>query len=238
MTLNEILESSPAVIGELTRELVRRGDEAFRSGEKSQETACFFLAIRAASLLVGMAKVLTPQTRDSQEVLLRAFLVARDLLLTFRFDHNGIRTKIGYWFAGKMDNSWKAEHKKSEEFFERLGLGATEFGERWSAITTLSHPTVYAATNSVGAATLWAASPPRVEDFTAMMEPKIADYLTSISTLIVIVTVDFPGLISLGCDMGRMPGADTFRDNVREVVLPILAGTEKGDLPDGSFRKT
>jgi hypothetical protein len=235
MTMGEILVSAPTVLGELTRELVRRGDEEFRKDQESQVTACLFLAVRSASLLCGMSKVLRPQTRDSLEVLLRGFLEARDLLMTFRFDQKGTRDKIGYWFEGSLGPSWKAEHKKCEEFWTKLGHEGTEFGKRWSQITTLAHPTRFAAQNSVGAATLWAANPPRLDDYEAMMEPKIADYLTSVATLIVIATMDLPGLISLGCDLNRMPHIDTFRANVSSVVVPILNKTT-GDLPPGSYR--
>lgn len=233
--MGEILVSAPAVLGELTRELVRRGDEEYRKDQKSQATACFFLAIRSASLLCGMSKLLTPQTRDSSEVLLRGFLESRDLLMTFRFDQKGTRDKIAYWFDGNLGSSWKAEHKKCDEYMEKLGHGGTEFGKRWSQITTLAHPTRFAAQNSVGATTLWAANPPRVDDFNSMMESKIADYLTCIATLIVIATIDLPGLISLGCDLNRMPNIDTFRANVFSVVVPILNKTD-GDLPPGSYR--
>ena len=82
--MNELLIAAPAVLAELTKELVRRGDEEYRKSPESQITACFFLAIRSASLLCGMAKLLIPQARDSLEVLSRGFLEARDLLMTFR----------------------------------------------------------------------------------------------------------------------------------------------------------
>lgn len=235
-TINDVLVSAPAVLGELTRELVRRADEEYKRDSKSQTTACFFLAIRSASLLLGMARVLTPQTRDSSEALSRAFLEARDLLMTFRFDEKGARNKIAYWFDGKAGPAWKAEHKRCEEFLEKLGHKGASFAKKWSQMATLAHPTLYAATNSVSAATLWAANPPRVDDFTSMMEPKVADYLTSIATLIVIATIDFPGFISLGCDLNRMPNIDTFRDDVSRIVTPILDKTD-GDLPPGSFRE-
>jgi len=234
--MNELLIAAPAVLAELTKELVRRGDEEYRKGPESQVTACFFLAIRSASLLCGMAKLLTPQTRDSLEVLSRGFLEARDLLMTFRFDEKGTRDKIGHWFAGQLGSSWKAEHKKCDEFLEKLGHHGAEFAKKWSQSTTLAHPTRFAAQNSVATATLWAANPRRIDDFHTMLEPKVADYLTCIATLIVIATFDFPGLISLGCDLNRMPNIDTFRQNVYAVAVPILNKNRKGDLPSGSFR--
>lgn len=211
MDMNDILLSAPEVLGELTRELVRRGDEEYRKNPISQTTACFFLAIRSASLLCGMAKLMTPPTRDSLKVLARGFLESRDLLLSYRFDHEGTRKKIGYWFAGNMDNSWKAEHKKCEEYLERLGHGGAEFAKKWSQTTTLAHPTRFAAQNSVFNATLWAANPLHIQDFHTMMEPKIADYLTSIASLVIFATYDLPGLISLECDLTRIPHVDEFR---------------------------
>jgi hypothetical protein len=236
-TINDVLMSAPSVLDELTRELVRRADEEYRRDPKSQITACFYLAIRSASLLLGMARLLTPQTRDSWEVLARAFLEARDLLMNFRFDEKGTRNKIAFWFDGKAGAPWKAEHKKCEQFLEELGHKGANFAKKWSQMTTLAHPTSYAATNSVSAATLWAANPRRVEDFTTMMETKVADYLTSIATLIVIATIDFPRLVSLGCDLNRMPNIDIFRDDVSRILTPILDKTSSGDLPPGSFRE-
>ncbi|MBA3915782.1 MAG: hypothetical protein H0X25_18400 [Acidobacteriales bacterium] len=237
MTMEEILLSAPAILAELTEELVRRADEEFRKNSTSQSTACFFLAIRSTSLLLGMSKLLLPETRDSSEVLVRGFLEARDLLMTFRFDEKGTRNKITFWFDGKLGTSWKPDHKKCEQFMERLGHGGSRLATKWSQMTTLAHPTRFAAQNSVYAAALWAANPPRIEDYISMMEPKIADYLTSIATIIVIATIDMPGLISLGCDLDRMPNIDKFREDVCRVVLPIL-NKRDSDLPSSSYRSS
>lgn len=234
--MNELLLQAPAVLAELTRELVRRGDEEYRKEPESQVSACLFLAIRSVSLLCGMAKVLSPETRDSLEVLSRAFLESRDLLMTFRFDQKGTRDKISYWFDGKLDNSWKPEHKKCDEFMEKLGHSGTEFAKRWSMSTTLAHPTRYAAQNSVACVTLWATTPKRVDNYLAMMEPKVADYLTSIASLIVIATYELPGLTSLACDLSRMPSIDRFRADVFNIAVPILNMNKEGDLPKNSYR--
>lgn len=235
-TMDELMLEAPAILAELMREFVRRGDEEYRKDPKSQISACFSLAIRSCSLLSGALMVLKPQTRDSLEVLTRSFLESRDLLMTFRFGHKGTRDKIAYWLAGKVDNSWKADHKKCEEFLAKLGHADSEFAKRWSMITTLAHPTCYAAQNSVSCATLWAADPPRSEGYETMMEPKVADFLTSIATLIVIATYDFPELISLGCDLNRMPEIDQFRGDVFRVAVPILNKNHHGDLPPNSYR--
>jgi hypothetical protein len=233
--MDEILASAPSVLGELMTEFVRRGDEEYRKNPESQPSACLFLAIRSTSLLCGIGTLLRPAARDSAKVLMRAFVEARDLLMTFRFDHKGTRDKIGYWFAGKVDSSWKAEHTKCEEFMEKLGHSGANFAKKWSQTTTLAHPTRYAAQNSVNCALLWAGMPPRTIDVNSVMEPEIADYLTAIGTLIVIATYDLPGLISLECDERRMPNVDAFRENVNTVAVPILNKNEAGDLPPGSY---
>jgi len=217
------------------REFVRRGDEEYRNNERSQSSACFFLAIRSVSLLCAMGKLLTPQTRDSMKVLARGFLESRDLLMTFRFDDQSVRNKIGYWFEDKMDSSWKADHTRCEQLFTKLAGKSSEFAKKWSQTTTLAHPTRFAAQNSVACATIWAAIPPRQEDYSATMEPEVADYLTSIASLIVMATYDLPGLISLECDLSRMPTIDIFKQLVSDMVVPILNKSIE-NLPPSSYR--
>jgi hypothetical protein len=237
VTMDEILMSAPGVLRELTSELIRRADQEYRKDQESQAMACLYLSLRSASLLGGMTNLLTPFTRDSSEVLVRGFIEARDLLLSFRFDHKGTRTKIGYWFDGKADSAWKPEHRKCDEYMAKPGYPGAEFAKRWSMATALAHPTIYASRNSTVTVSLWAANPPRVEDFNTMMEPKIADYLTCIATLIVIATHDLPDLISLECDLDRMPHIDAFRENVMKVVVPILNKyNQQGGLPPTSYR--
>jgi hypothetical protein len=236
MDINDVIMAAPDALAELTREFVRRCDEEYKKDNKSQLTACLLLAIRSASLLFGIARLIEPETHDSEEVLLRSFLEARDLLLTFRFDHKGTRTRVTYWFAGKVDSSWKADHTKCEQFMSRLGSGGAEFGKRWSMTTTLAHPTMFAAQNSVVCASSWAGDPPRQLDFQTRMEVKIADYLACIVSLIVLATYDFPELVSLGCDLDRMPNIDTFRANAFAVFMPILDRIKDGDLPRSSYR--
>jgi hypothetical protein len=219
------------------KEFVRRGDEEYIIDSTSQLSACFLLAIRSASLLCGIYRLHTPQTRDSVEVLSRAFLESRDLLLTFRFDHKGTRDKVRYWFAGNMGSSWKAEHTKCERYMDRLGHSGTEFAKRWSMSTTLAHPTRFAAQNSAACATLWAASRPRPMDLHHdSMESKLADYLTCVATLIILATHDLPDLVSLRCDLQFLPNADSFQERVFNIAVPILDKTKEGNLPPGSYR--
>ncbi len=156
--------------------------------------------------------------------------------MTYRFDQDSTRKKIGYWFKGTVDSSWKADHHKCEEFMTKLGYPGSDLAKKWSQTTTLSHPTRYAAQNSANCVLFWAGVPPRVTDFYETMEPEIADYLTSIATLIVIATYDLPGLISLDCDISRTPNIDAFRENVNSVVVPILDKNKDGDLPATSYR--
>jgi hypothetical protein len=154
----------------------------------------------------------------------------------FRFDDEGTRTRIRYWFAGKADNAWKADHHKCEEFIRRLGEGETELATRWSAMTVFSHPTVYAAQNSAKNVAGWVTGFARTESLISTIVPKIADYLTSISKLIVVATFDLPGWIPLGFDLNRMPTADRFQREGKGAVGPILAMNQKITLPAGSYR--
>ena len=227
---------APAVIEELALEFVRHGDECYRANKTSQLTACMFLALRSVSLLRGMSLLLTPSTRDSLDVLARALLESTDLLMHFRFDDEGVRTKIGYWFAATTDNAWKADHHKCEDLMRRIGQGESKLAERWSMMTTLSHPTLYAAHNSTKNLQLWITRRSAFEDGEDVLVPKIADYLTFISKLIVITTFDLPGWIPLGCDPNRLSRADQFQRNWGFSVGPIQVKHNKVTLPEGSFR--
>jgi hypothetical protein len=233
MTFNEALAIAPTVIGELAIEFVRRGEEYVKANKTSQPTACMFLALRSVSLLLGMGKVMDAPTFDSWDVLSRSYLESTDLLMTFRFDDEGARTKIGYWFAGKVDNSWKADHQKCEDFIRRLGEGETEFATRWSVMTTLSHPTLYAAQNSAIRVEAWVR---KRADSTEIMVNRVADYLTAITKLIVITTFDLPGWIPLGLDLSRIPNADRFQSEWKNAVAPIHALNAEITLPEGSYR--
>lgn len=233
ITFNEAFAIAPTAIGELAAEFVRRCDECLEADKTSQPTACMFLALRSVSLLLGMGKLMDAPTFDSWDVLARSFLESTDLLMTFRFDDEGARTKIRYWFAGKVDNSWKADHQKCEDFIRRLGHGETEFGTRWSLMTTLSHPTLYAAENSAINVAAWVR---KTEGSTEVMVNKVADYLTLLAKLIVITTFDLPGWIPLGFDLSRMPNADRFQREWKTAVGPIHALNAEITLPDGSYR--
>jgi hypothetical protein len=70
----------------------------------------------------------------------------------------------------------------------------------------------------------------RVDKYAETITQKVADYLGNIVTLIVNATVDLPCLISLQCDLGRMPNIEPFRSNVMTTVAPILKNA-RNDLP-------
>jgi hypothetical protein len=228
MTVKDLLILTPTVIKELATEFVRRGDECMRANQTSQLTACFFLAVRSVSLLCGMEFLLKPNTRDSWDVLARSFMESRDLLIDFRFDDRGTRQKIHAWFQG---NAWKAAHKRCETFISRVGGSDSELGRRWSMFSALSHPTVQAARNSTAMTVSWVSGRAKIEDFNSIMEPKLADFLVSISSLIVVTTFDFPGWIPLGCELSRMPNVEPFRLSVAQTVLPILGRNKDASIP-------
>lgn len=236
MTFDEALAIAPTVIGELATEFVHRGDESLKADKTSQATACFLLALRSISLLVGMSKLMEPATRDSWDVLARSFQESTDLLMHFRFDDESTRKKIAYWFAGKADNAWKADHHKCEEFMRKLGQGESELATRWSAMATLSHPTVFAAQNSAKNVAAWLTRLAKAEDYADSIRPKLADYLTSVSKLIVVATFDLPGWIPLAFDLTRIPTADRFQRESKAAVSPILDLNATITLPKESYR--
>jgi hypothetical protein len=237
VALHDLLGRVPLVLKELATEFSRVGGRCMDIDPSSQATACFLLGFRSTSLLWGMKSLLEPATRDSWDVLVRSFMETRDLLLTFRFDDDGIRNTIRTWFKGLNDNTWRARHKKTEEFVKKIGGGDTELRKRWSAFSALSHPTVHAAKHSTNLVVTRVTGRP--ENYDAAMNPKIADYLASIGTLIAATTFDeFPELIPLGCDLNRMPNVEPFRLSVAQAVPRILGEHNKITLPPDSYRSS
>ena len=234
-SLRELLDRVPTVLKELATEFYRVGGRSMDIDPNSQTSACFLLGFRSTSLLWGMKSLLEPTSRDSWDVLVRSFMETRDLLLTFRFDDNGIRNTIRTWCQGKNGSSWRARHKKTEEFVKKIGGGDTELGRRWSAFSALSHPTVHAAKHSTSLMVTRVTG--RSEDYDEAMNPKIADYLASVGTLIVATTFDeFPELIPLGCDLNRMPNVEPFRLSVARTIPSVLGVHNKIALPPDSSR--
>lgn len=236
VTLEELYSLTPTVLKEMMTEFVRRSVECRKVDAESQQTACLLLAVRSVSLLCGMGLLLRPTTLDSYEVLNRAFLESRDLLMTFRFNDRQAREKVGYWFQGKYDRSWKADHQKCEEFLHRRGASQLELRTRWSMVTTLSHPTKYAAENSAVGLDICITGRAKAEDLSDSMMIKRADYLLSIARLIMAVTFDLKGWAPLGCDPHRMPTVEPFRENAEIIALPLVNRPQKHGLPVGSYR--
>lgn len=103
-------------------------------------------------------------------------------------------------------------------------------------MTTVSHPTVFAAQNSAKNVAGWITGLAKTESLADTIVPKIADYLASISKVIVIATFDLPGWIPLGFELSRIPIADQFQRECAAAVAPILAVHQKITLPEGSYR--
>lgn len=232
---DDLLQAAPSILRELATEFVTVGGQSMDVDPNSQRSVCFLLAIRCCSLLVGMGRLLGADTRDSWDVLARSFMESRDLLLTFRFNDNGIRNDIKTWCEGKNDGSWRPRHKKAEALVKRVGAGDTELAKRWSAFSTLSHPTIHAAKNSANFVVTWVTG--RHDPLAAeIMKRKAADHLISISTLIVAATFDFPEWTPLGCDLNRMPRVEPFRLAVFEATPGITDAERRIPLPPESYR--
>jgi hypothetical protein len=235
VSLHDLLARVPLVLTELSAEFCRVGGRSMDIDPNSQISACFLLGFRSTSLLWGMKSLLEPATRDSWDVLVRSFMETRDLLMTFRFDDNGIRNTIQTWFKGMNDSTWRARHKKTEEFVKKIGGGDTELAKRWSAFSALSHPTIHAAKQSTNLVVTRLTGRP--ENYDETMNPKIADYLASVGTLIVATTFDeFSELIPLGCDLNRMPNVESFRLSVAHSVPRVLGANSNIALPPESYR--
>lgn len=156
---------------------------------------------------------------------MRAFMESRNLLLTFRFDDEATRNQVRGWFKGKDSQAWKPKHKICERFLSKVGAVDSELARRWGLFSGLAHPTALAARNSVAitAARISIKSRP---DLAMALEEKRADFLTSIATLFITASFEFPGWVHLGCDTDRMPTAERFRIAAPAVALPILRRKE------------
>lgn len=225
MTLQDLVLEVPIAIREIEREFFRVGGEHFERSMNSQETACFMLAIRGASILTTMGKVLRSDSFDAYDVLQRAFIETRDLLSTFRFDRDESRKRISTWFKSKDKDAWKAEHAVCERFFDSVGATDVQLARRWGMFSALSHPTYKATANSVAVRGASFCEPKRRE-LVAVLEEKAADYITATLTLFITTSFDLKGWIPLGCDLERMQTAEKLRTAAPLIVMPVLARTE------------
>ena len=223
---------APKVLEGLTHELIQRADEAMRVDKSSQLTACLQLGLRSASIMYGMARLLDLATLDSYETLNRAAIEARDLLMHFRFNDQGTREKVAFWFAGAKDNAWKADHTKVEEFLTKQGALDIRLGVSWSKVSVLSHPTRYAADNSTVVI---------VHRITGRLnglsfEQKRADYVVGISRLFLAAAYDLPGWVPLGLNHENMPGFESFCQNAELMGGAIVNAPVDQPLPEHSIR--
>lgn len=233
--LDGIVDAAPKVLEALTRDLFNHADTAMRGDSKSQLTACLQLGLRSASIMHGMSRVLDLHTVDSFEVLNRAAIEARNLLMHFRFNDKGTRQKIGYWFAGAKDNAWKADNARLDEFFTKQGvLTNCQFGVTWSKMSVLAHPTMYAADNST--VVLVNRLTGRLNDIdNTNITLKRADYVVGVARLLLATVHDLTGWISLGLNP-NIPDFQSFYINAEMVGGPIVNGPNIHPLPDHSIR--
>jgi hypothetical protein len=236
MNLDGIVDAAPNVLEALTRELFNRHAPALHADRNSQLTACLQLGLRAASIMHGMSKVLDLHTLDSYETLGRAALEARDLLMSFRFDDEGTRSKIGYWFAGRHDSAWKADHARLDKFLTKQEvLLNTQLRESWSRTSVLTHPTMYAADNST--VVIINRLTGRVNGLDSTnITLKSADYVVGIARLFLATVYDLPGWIPLGLNVANIPNVQQFCINAELVGGPILNDPNPHPLPDHSIR--
>jgi hypothetical protein len=235
VTIEELLPLVPVTLHELMTELVRRGAEVMRADHKSQLTACYLLGLRSVSMLMNMELLLGAATRDGYDVLARSHMEARDLLMTFRFDDEGARQRIGYWFAGNRDSAWRPDHEKVNKFLMRNGADDLALGTRWSMMTVLSHPTCYAAEHSAAGIVSRVTGRATFEETSSEMRVKRADFTVAIARFISAVTVDLPGWISLRTDNERMPHVEAFREDAELIALPLLSQEHDRYLPERSY---
>src|ERR1035437_175334 len=195
MTFEEIWRAVPGVLSEMTTEFVRKANEHFINDPTSQVTACSLLALRELSLLRGAEQLLKPDTFDSYDVLMRAFMETHNLLSTFRFDDEQKRVHIGKWFANKGKDTWQANNKEIETFLTGAGAYDLQLARQWGIFSGLSHPTAKAAHNSTSILARTTLPEHRREDLSQAFREKRADYCSSLGGFFITATYDLEGWI-------------------------------------------
>lgn len=236
MDLDGIVDAAPNMLEALTRELFNRHGPAMDADRESQLTACLQLGLRSASIMHGMSRVLDLHTLDSFETLNRATIEARDLLMHFRFNDEGTRRKIVYWFGGAKDSAWKADHARLDDFLtQKAVLLNTSLGESWSRMSVLTHPTKYAADNST--VVIVNRLTGRVNGIDkANITGKRADYVVGIARLFLATLYDLAGWIPLGLNLANIPEVQQFCINAELVGGAILNAPNPHPLPEHSIR--
>lgn len=231
MTLDDLVLIAGGVLEELSAELTLKAHEAMLVNDESQLAACLQIALRSTSIMRGMVAVMRIETTDSYDVLNRAAIEARDLLMYFRFDDSGTRKRIGYWFAGARDSSWKADHARVEKFL--LDVGALDIGlaRAWSGLSVIAHPTVYATNNSTAITLHRLTGAPIGLD----LHIKKADDVVGVSRLAMAIVYNFPGWIALGVNDKDLPSLQEFWPYAETVAGPIVNRPSPKPLPEHSY---
>jgi hypothetical protein len=233
MTLDDLMPIAETVIDDLSAALILRGHEAMLVDNKSQLVACLQLGLRSASMMRGMAKVLALETFDSYEVLARAAIEARDLLMHFRFDDRDTKVRIGFWFAGKKDNSWQANHAKLDKFLaDQDALLNTEFKSSWEKLSVIAHPTMYAADNST-VVTVYRMTG-RLNWLNLLQ--RRADYVVGVARLALATVWNFPRWIPLGLDIENIEKLQLFCQQAETIGGPIVNTPSLKPLPAHSLK--
>jgi hypothetical protein len=228
MTFEELCALVPAVLSEMTAEFLRKANEHLEKRPTSQYSACSLLVLRGVSILRGMQQLLKPDTFDSWDVLTRAFMETHNLLMTFRFDDDDTRKRVGAWFADRGKDTWQAKHKEVELFLSRVGANDLQLARLWGIFSGLAHPTAKAAMNSASLLS-WTITPASARsDLSQVLRNKRADYCDSLGRLFITATYDLDGWVDLGFDISRMPSGETFRMLAPEIVMPILGQQSDG----------
>ena len=241
MTKDELFALTLAALDELTRQVSLQVRIAIKSaGDQSQQFACLWLALRAASLFRGAGQMLTISTLDSHDVLVRAAIEARYLLAEFRFEDAETRKKIQYWFSGKgeADTSWKANFSKIENLLTNKGFVFQGLSEHWSELSVLSHPTHYAANNSVKCTTKYLFGNQEESEIQFVICKK-KEFAVQVSQLIRFVLGDISGWIPLGLELSRLQKIPLFMELAKEIRVEDLREPIPNvqSLPDHAIRQ-
>jgi hypothetical protein len=226
MNFEDVFEEAPKVLDELTRELLNRADRAIRKNEHSQLTACLQLALRSASMTFGMARVLDVHTLDSYETLTRAASEAISLSMRFRFPDEGTKHRVACWFAGLGSNCWKTDQIKIDRFLLQQDSIQITRGYDWSNTSIAPAPTKCQADSSTVVIVDRLEGRPHAWNF----KHKRADYVLTISRLILATAYNFPGWISLGlADVTRY---QWFRREADVAAASVLGVSPNQHAPD------
>jgi len=137
-----------ACLDEIDRELFRaaRDPECEGFHKDSQLTAVLILLVRCSSTLRSCLQLFEIEASDAFQVVLRAFEEAWYLATVLRFsDQAGHAAE---WLAEKH-GSWSPPLKELKAFALQRGVPEPSMGRDYGVLSEVSHPTKWAAMNSV-----------------------------------------------------------------------------------------